>query len=259
MINYFDSLTHPTINGEWLAGKPGINFRDFASLLRSSSQLKGAVICGLPGVGGYDAQIYYDACNLLPQSKPLVLMAPLESTAFVEKQFYKIKEIGYSGVKVHGRLLGAEYTVQFLQEIFRESLKFDLPIYLCTYCYSLQYSNFPDDLFRNIVEALKAYPKVRLALIHAGVHDLIKFYELARQSENLLLDFSYIVCKYNNLYKNQFEFIFKNLDQRVCVGSDLPDYSIENFCTSLEPFFENIIPSKVENICFHSLEKFFKL
>lgn len=259
MFKFFDSLAHPTIDGLWINGTKGVSFQDYAAILDDSKILKGSVVCGLPNVGGYEAEVFFKASMSLSTIKPVVPIAPLESSRKIGDQFSKLKKIGYSGVKVHGRLLNQEYSHDFIQRVFSASEAHDMPILLCTFCYSHDSISTPRDLYKILVENLIKRPKTKIILVHAGVHDISLFYELARCRENVILDLSYTLNKYHLLYPQVFEFLVKNFDRKIFIGTDFPEYKALDVKHVMDPILLNAPKEKIENICFRNIENFFQI
>ena len=256
MHEYFDSLAHPTLDGMWTDGKNGLSFAEYGQLLLKTPQLIGSVICGLPGVGSYSAEPFFNACQKLSSTKLIVPVAPLESTENIAHQICKLKEIGFQGIKVHSRLLNVEYSSNLLNELFSVAYRSGLPVFLCTFCYSRGTTQTPSDLYKLVVDALKMTPRTNLVLVHGGVHDLMLFYELARRAENVLLDLSYTLLKYRTIYADHFRFLFDQFDRKLLVGTDSPEFSHAQLELELFMLFEGIRTDKVKNICSGNMLRF---
>ena len=56
---------------------------------------------------------------------------------------------------------------------------------------------------------------------------------------------------------DDIKFLFKNFDERICVGSDHPEYSHEKFRERFNFFSKGLTLKKKENIAFKNLERFF--
>jgi predicted TIM-barrel fold metal-dependent hydrolase len=249
MFDYFDSLAHPTLDGKWTSGRKGISFAEYEQLLIEKTHVIGSVVCGLPGVGSYSAEPFFKACKRLSSTKPIVPVAPIESTADIAQQVSNLIDIGFKGFKLHSRLLNVEYDSHLLDELFSVATHRGLPVFLCTFCYSKGSIQTTTDLYKLIVHALKANPKIQLVLVHGGVHDLMLYYELARQAENVFLDLSYTLLKYHTVYSNQFKFLFSQFDRKLLIGSDSPEYTNDELEVELTRLFDGITTEKVENIC----------
>ena len=253
MYEYFDSLAHPTLDGNWINGKKGFSFAEYDEILLHTPNLIGSVICGLPGVGSFSPEPFLNACQKLSSKKYIFPVAPLESTNNIANQIYKLKEIGYKGIKIHSRLLNIEYNIEILNELFSIALKLRMPIFLCTFCYSNNSNQTTIDLYKLLVNALKISPKTDLVLVHGGVHDLMLFYELAREAEHVLLDLSYTLLKYKSIYSKQFRFLFNHFDRKLLIGSDFPEFNYEHFELELFSLLDGIHLDKINNICSYNI------
>jgi predicted TIM-barrel fold metal-dependent hydrolase len=258
-MNIFDSMAHPTINGYWINGKKGISFEESDVILRSNKFIEGSVVCGLPNIGGYEAELFYKKICELDGGKRFYPVAPLESMHLVDAQFEKLLNIGYRGIKIHGRIMCQEYTSEFLTEILLASSKYQMPIFICTFCYSCNSTQTPIDLYKNLISALKVSPKAKIILVHGGVHQLMLYYELIRQSENILMDISYTFMKYAKIYESVFDFLTQNLDQRLTLGSDLPEYNMDDFISATNNIFRNSSTDKINNVAHASIQRFLQL
>ena len=258
MYDYFDSLAHPTLDGLWIDGKKGLSFSEYDAILVQRPNLIGSVVCGLPGVGSFAYEPFFNACQNLTSNKYIFPVAPIESIKNIKSQLNKIKEIGFKGIKIHSRLLNAEYSSDVLNETFAVANKLEMPIFLCTFCYSKNSNQTTIDLYKLIVNALKTTPKLNLILVHAGVHDLMLYYELARQAESVMLDLSYTLLKYESIYFDKFRFLFSQFDRKLLIGTDSPEFNYDQLETEFNSLFDGIKIEKVNNICSGNMCKIYE-
>jgi predicted TIM-barrel fold metal-dependent hydrolase len=259
MFKLFDSLAHPTIDGFWMHGKKGVSFQDYGEILNGSSSILGSIVCGLPNIGGYQSEEYFRQASLLSTIKPVIPIAPLEDRDNIDEQFIRLKQIGYRGIKVHGRLMKQEYSSIFVRDIFSASNAYDMPIFLCTFCYAQDSTLTPRDLYGHLVENIIRWPKTKLILVHAGVHEIPLYYELARGAQNIILDLSYTLVKYRLMYSHVFKFLAHHLDRKIFIGTDYPEYDVSDVEESAKNFLSELSKDKIHNICFGNIEKYFRL
>jgi len=100
---FFDAMTHPTLDGRWLGGKPGLTFDALREYL-DSGQLAGACAVALPGIGGYAHQQYFDAASTIPGLIAVAALTTLEPVA-LNTELDQVAGIGFRAVKIHPRLL----------------------------------------------------------------------------------------------------------------------------------------------------------
>ena len=53
------------------------------------------------------------------------------------------------------------------------------------------------------------------------------------------------------------KFLFKNFDERICIGSDYPEFSQNELIKCFKYYSKNISKKKRENIAFNNLNNFF--
>ena len=89
---------------------------------------------------------------------------------------------------------------------------------------------------------------------------LLQYAELAKSNVNVLLDLSFTINKFNNSsIEADIEYLFGTLDQRICLGSDFPEYTIEDVRGQAERLSSKLPEEKIKNIYFKNISKFFNL
>ncbi len=62
--------------------------------------------------------------------------------------------------------------------------------------------------------------------MHGGVTELLQWSDVVRHNPNLLLDLSFTLCKYaGSSLDADLRFVAARFDQRICIGSDFPDFA----------------------------------
>ena len=94
--------------------------------------------------------------------------------------------------------------------------------------------------------------------MHGGTHEVLRFSELVRFNKNLLLDLSLTICKYRGSSLDMdIKYLFNQFDQRICIGTDYPEFSHVEVRNRFEHFSKGLTKIKKENIAFKNLENFF--
>jgi len=266
-IKLFDSLAHPTLNGLWLENKLndgtkfkkniGMTFNSFSEQL-DNPNCAGAVACGLPRIGDYSHQSFFDSCKLIQTSKYLYPIAALEDIKNFKNDLRKIKDIGFQGVKVHFRLLNISFNSKTLANIFKECFKLGLIVFLCTYDYrNLSNGQICSSTFKEVVDALKIENRLKLVFVHGGVHEMMFYYELVRHNKNFILDLSYTLPKYQSSSIGiNIKFLMQHMDQRVVFGTDSPEYNFNDVFNLIDEFSSNLSEVKRKNFFQNNLIKF---
>lgn len=252
---YFDSCTHPTLNGEWTGGRRGLTFSDLAALKRETPGYN-ALAIGLPGVGGYEHGRFKQQCDTwgFEGIAAITTVEPRE----LENEFDAIVALGFRGVKVHPRLLGKNTNLDYLNRVFSLCRQFNLVCLFCTY-EADKAGHLPSvDPFYQLCNALNEVPETRLILMHGGVFRLLQFAGLARHSDSILLDLSFTLTdKFTNSLQPQIRDLLERLDQRICIGTDSPEFSVTQVFSKLEDVAPHLGLNKLSNILSNNLRRFF--
>lgn len=81
--------------------------------------------------------------------------------------------------------------------------------------------------------------------------------ELVRHNSNLLLDLSLTLLKYSGSSIDfDLKFLFSNFDQRICIGSDHPEYSHAEVLNKFKILSQGLPSEKVENIGYKNIMRF---
>lgn len=254
-IRLFDSASHPTLDGCWSSGRRGQTFEELAESIRIFPHFR-VLAHGLPNIGKYSHNEFKERCDEFG----FEAIAALTTTAsgVITSQIQAIAKLGYRGLKVHPGLLRSSRNLGYLHEVFRACTDLDLVCLLCTY-----EAHMPGDLpvkdpYYEICDALNSSPTTRLILMHGGVSRLLQFAGLARHSSSILLDISFTMLdRLTQSMDDTLNSLANELDERICLGSDSPDFSIFDFVTRARELLEGIPTQKAINIASGNLNRFF--
>jgi predicted TIM-barrel fold metal-dependent hydrolase len=116
------------------------------------------------------------------------------------------------------------------------------------------------DPFYSLVKVIKQAPDTRVVLVHGGDVEILKYAEIVRFNDNLLLDLSMTITKYQgSSLDSDIKFLFRNFDRRICIGTDHPEYSHKLLRERFEYFSEDVPVDKLENIAYRNLRKFLSI
>lgn len=257
-IPIFDSLTHPTINGDW-CGKNSLARLKTLLEEMSSNNILWAFAVGMKSIGDYSTEHYikYLNNNNNTQSKlfPVAFFDPNEMEQISTLQFLKsIKSLGYVGIKLHPRLSHFSFLDDFLPVVIDTANELGLTVLLCTYSYSNTHIS-PINNINNLIRLLlKIDPKSRLILLHGGAVRLLEMMEVTRAFNNILLDLSFTLCKYKGSSLDlDISFLFNNFDRRICIGSDFPEFNLSYLRERFNYFSHTIEKEKAENIAYKNI------
>tara|TARA_Y100001980_G_C14555406_1_gene343840 strand:+ start:4732 stop:5520 length:789 start_codon:yes stop_codon:yes gene_type:complete len=253
MIPIFDSLCHPTLTGKWLGSELDSTFEKLKRDLKTYGFL-GANAVGIHGVENYNHSNFIKKCS---KNNSLIPVAGLNvHSKNLKREINEIKNIGYNAVKIHPRFNKMHYN-DTLADIFRLCSDKNLIVFYCTYVHS-EIKYYPShDPFYYLINILKKTPKLKLILVHGGDIQLLKYAELVRFNQNLLLDLSLTILKYQgSSIEKDIQFLFKNFDRRICIGTDHPEYSHELLRRKFNSLTLNIDNNKAKNIGYKNITKF---
>lgn len=257
----FDANCHPTLNGEWTDGRPGMTFEEMKQYL-TSLNFSGACAVGISGVGDYKHEEFFKESIKHNGFYNPVASVISKNYQDLENEFNEIIEIGYQAVKIHFRDSYIQNLDKYFQEIFRLASINSINLYICTYTASDISKNeivTSNDLLKAVLQASKVEPNVKIVLAHGGVTSIMEYSLWVRHNKNILLDLSFTLQKYNNSsLALDLNYLAEHMDERICFGSDLPDIKTNDFEESLG-FFSKISEPKKENIYTKNIKKFLML
>jgi len=259
LISLFDSLAHPTLSENWPNMPNSSGFQKLSRQLKKNN-FCGALAVGIWSVENYSHHNFIRECRKHPELVAIAGFAPnIHPTP--AKALREIKELGFAGIKIHPRFnkLDLEKNFRELEKTFEIARQLNLVVLFCTYyhCATPLYPGV-DPLFV-LVKLMKKSPQVKVVLVHGGGVELMRYAELARFNQNILLDLSLTIMKYpGSSLDLDLKFLFKNFDRRICVGSDFPEYSHSALRKRFEYFSKGLTQAKKENIGFKNVLNFFQ-
>ena len=260
-IPLFDTLAHPTIDGNWILPR----WPSCASLAELQTQMKdnnfcGAFTVGMNGIGRYNEDEYLSFVNAQNDGKyfPVAFFSlSHNSKKEYERRLMEIKTKGYVGIKLHPRI--GQFTLDnpALPCVIDQANELGLVVMLCTYFYSNEVSMMTNNVERLGEMLLNADKKSKVILLHGGAVRLLDMMELVRAFPNTLLDLSLTLCKYaGSSLDMDIKFLFQSFDRRVCIGSDYPEISLSQVRDRFNFFAANTTKEKAENIAYKNILSF---
>lgn len=257
-IPIFDSITHPTLDGNWILPQ----WPDCASINELNSQMSVNNICGsfavgMEGIGGYNEDNFLSFVKKEGQGK----LFPIAFFSFEKKsnkeyvtRLVDIKKKGYVGIKLHPRIGKFTLDNPGLPYVIDKANELGLVVMFCTYFYSNMVSMQANNVERLGDMLLKADSKSKVILLHGGVVRLLDMMELVRSFPNTLLDLSLTLCKYaGSSLDMDIQFLFQSFDRRVCIGSDHPEIKLKQLRERFNFFANKTTREKAENIAYKNI------
>ena len=258
MVSLFDSNSHPTLSGGWPVKALDSSFKRFARELKKN-HYHGACAVGIWGLESYKHQAFIEQCRQHARLVPIAGFSPAASSN-IDRDLMTIKKMGFKGIKIHPKQPVIRLKDPRLFKTVKIAEQLQLRIFLCTYLHS-PLKNYPsEDPLWDIVALLRSAPEASVMLVHAGDVNLLRYAELVRFNPNLLLDLSLTFMKYRSSSLDMdIRFLFEQFDQRICIGTDFPEYSHQEVRELFVKMSRGLSREKLENIGHRNVERFLGL
>ncbi len=219
----FDSLSHPTLTGDWFGRGVDASFETLVRGMREAGFSRACAV-GLAGQEGYNHEAFAGRCRAFPELVPIAGVAP-KLAAEIDRELDEVRDLGFRGIKLHPRLSRFGYDDPCLADTFKSAAKRGLPVFLCTYFHA-PIERYPDtDPLYAVARALKASPATRLVLVHGGTVELMRWMQFARHTPSILLDVSTTIMRYRGSSLDaDLAWLFHGFQNRTCLGADHPEF-----------------------------------
>jgi hypothetical protein len=263
MSNIFDSLVHSGLNPIW-PSKPDTDLR-ISSVIRSiesNTRLSGACIQTSPWYDcGYSPELFYQTVSnptLDKEYYPVFSISSLVSFQLALTEIHLALEIGYKVFKIHPRFADSSY--QVLYRVIDYLLSRRCFVQLCTYQYrqisSKQQRNncyLLPHLIHSCCELANRY-RSYICLMHGFGTQILEAHNYVRHNPYLLLDLSMTILKYKGSSLDlDLHYLFNSFDQRICVGSDYPEWDFAKLIQRFDLLSTELDPNKVNNVGYLNL------
>lgn len=256
-MKIFDSLSHIKKDGSWY----GTNHN--ASLERLLKEfdkvLTKTLLVGMP-----NDDINYLIDIAKKYNDKFIPIAPIEfnsdtSLEELEIQISNYKDLGFRGIKIHPRFLNTNLADNKIIDSIKLAGKYDLVSLLCT-VHRAPSKPLKRPLHDVIHEICDETQNSKTILLHGGYYDLLATSEVIRNFENTLLDLSATLIRFQDTHiLTDIRYLFKTFDRRLCIGSDFPEFTIEDVLKIIKNkviINNSIDKQKLENIYFNNLSRF---
>ena len=261
-MKLFDSAAHPTLTGKW-----GFNKKiqgNVSTFKKLETQMKQTNFSKACAIGLYDYEKYYHKkfikeCKKYKNLIPIAGLNPKKSSKKISQEINLIKSLGFKGIKLHPRISNFTLEHPKLDYVLKLAEKNNLVVMLCCFVGSGYNEYAAKDFLISLVNLFKKRKKLKTVLLHGGCQRLLDFSEFVRlRPNNFLLDLSMTIMRYKGSSLDlDIKYIFKKLDQRVCIGSDFPEYSLKEVKKRFLNLSRGLDSIKKRNIAFNNLSKFF--
>ena len=183
----------------------------------------------MPGQGGFET--LRRLLNRFPQQK--ILIFTMHENASIAHQAVKLGASGYLTKSMEPDLI-----VQAIHDVMAGGTP----------------------IAKAIAEGLNLAPELKLVLLHGGGSRVIEYSQFSRHSNSILLDLSHTVMKFRtSSILQDIAFLLKDLDQRLCIGSDGPEWSYDQVIPLISELTGVLSPEKRENVLWKNISRLLDL
>lgn len=252
----FDSLVHVTTTGKWFTDRFDASQSRLFQELRAANVTQ-ACLVGMPGVCDNE-QVMKTCDEAAPDIRliPVAGVNPSDESQDPGEHMKTLAASGFRGIKLHARLndydplgdnvkracqaAGSNGLVVFLDTLFRQKNRATM--------------SATDTIDRLTVAA----PNTTFVLLHGGGPEIMNVATLVRARPNLMLDISFTIMDFRGSSVDlDLQYLFGRLDRRMCIGSDMPEYTPAEVLQRFNELAPNLSDEKRENILQENLQKLF--
>jgi predicted TIM-barrel fold metal-dependent hydrolase len=239
MTPLFDTNAHPALAADGSTE----SFSTLKALLDEAG-FRGACAVGLPAKDSFEPRLYFASAR----AHGFFPVAAWNNTPDAQKQAADLTGLGYRAIKIHPRLSGLSVRDPGFGDALRAAADAGMTVFHCSYQFAADARHAIDPL-PALIDAVARVPGLRMILLHGGTVELLRYAEAVRASRNLLLDLSFTLNRYEgSSLDHDIGFLFRTFDQRICIGSDYPDYAPAQVRARFEHFAAGLSQEKRDNI-----------
>ena len=256
-MRYFDSLVHVTEDGSWLGSDRYDSGLD--RLQAAMDRVEPARACLVAIAGWIDNDIVTAVHRDHPERYvPVGGYDPgrAEDTAAAEQAIADLAGKGFAGVKLPPRLTGYDPLDERAVAAMPAAGRHDVVVFIDTLFRQRAVATRRVDDVVDIIA--RECPDTRFVLLHGGGSALLDLFELARMHPHLIVDVSFTIMRYaRSSVDADIRFMVQNLDQRMSLGSDFPEYTPAEALARFAVLTEGLPERKRENVAWRNLAALF--
>ncbi len=255
-MDRFDSLVHVTADGRWPNGRADASWSRLIGEM-DRAHVGRACLVGLAGV--IDNAFVLDRTRAADgRLVPVAGFDPslVATAADAGRAAAAFARDGFSGVKLHPRLNGFDPLDPRCLATIAEASARGLVVFVDTL---FRQPGRPTGHAADIVDRMaNACAGARLVLLHGGGPALLEVAEVVRLHPGLVLDLSFTLLKYaGSSLDADLRWVMRNIDQRVVIGSDMPEFTPADAFARAEEIAGDIAAAKWDNVAHRNLERLF--
>ena len=242
----FDTNIHVTVDEKWDNKIKKNKFKDIIDNYKKN-KLKGFCAVGINNLGSYNHSKFI---NIIKKYKFIHPVAGFNLQNNIENEFEEVSKLGFKSIKIHPRASNLRLSEIDLEKIVNYANKYKMNLLICTYFNSNLNRTCYEDPKYILAKNLKNL-KTKSVLMHGGCERILEFAELIRFNNNIFLDLSLTLMKYEfSSVDNDIKYLFHNYDKKIMIGSDWPEINYKKFIKRIKFFSKNLNKEKKSNIYF---------
>jgi predicted TIM-barrel fold metal-dependent hydrolase len=254
-VSFFDSLTHVTADGSWLAS-PRHDAR-YARLVAELDRCAPSRACLVAIAGVIENDTVLEAAKRHPgRFVPIGSINPatFEGEREITEAVARLAADGFAGLKLHPRLNGYDPLHMKVIRALRAAGERGLVVFLDTLFRQ------PGRATRNAADMIDALavaaPQTKIVLLHGGGSQVLAVSEVVAAHPNLVLDLSFTIHRFaGSSVDDDLRFLMRTFDRRMVVGSDFPEYELLATRDRVLQLCEGLEPAKSANVLAGNLER----
>lgn len=257
VLKFFDSLVHVTRDGSWLGAR-----RYDAGLDRLLAEMKLVDpyrACLVAIADHADNETVLQCTQRHPgHFVPIGSINPcaMASSRQVAAAVAELAQQGFAGLKLHPRLNHYDPLDPLALAAIDAAGQHGLVLFLCTL---FRQRGRPVTGTADIIDQIaNRCRSTKIVLLHGGASSMLDLFELVRMHENLVLDLSFTLLRYaGSSLDLDMKFVCRELDQRLIVGSDFPEYTPRQAFDRIIELTADLPSEKRDNILWRNLTNLF--
>lgn len=257
MLKLFDSLVHVTRDGSWLGARRYDAGMD--RLLAEMNLVQPYRACLVAIADHVDNEAVSQCTKRHPeQFVPIGSINPskMPNSHRVAAAVAELARQGFAGLKLHPRLNHYDPLDPLSLAAIDAAGQHGMVLFLCT---MFRQRGRPVVGTADIIDQIaNRCSSTKIVLLHGGGPSMLDLFELVRMHEHLVLDLSFTLLRYaGSSLDLDLKFVCRELDQRLVVGSDFPEYTPRQAFDRMMELTADLSSEKRDNILWRNLTNLF--
>lgn len=222
----FDMNLHPTVDGTFKDYKLNIPASLNTYYNSKYFEVIGGNMVGLPEIGGYSHDKFYEMLNDQLLKPDLFCSVPyLGEVTNHQNVIYERKKT--ICLKVHPRFLNMSMEKINWKVAAKICKKYNIALGICTFYDKIAKPADVRNSFKKIIDELLNY-KIKLIFFHSFLDQFNYFYDRYGSNSNILFDTSFSLIRCDSETVKSYCSVINANASNICFGTDFPDYNLDD-------------------------------